>query len=565
VRTENAKAAFSVRVRWYLPLVNQIGLFGLTAKGGGKTMAIFDSLISEVAQKFGLGNKAEGLLAGLLSLITSTDSGGLTGFISKFTGAGLGNVVNSWINRGENTALTNDQLSSVLGNDTIRNLADKAGIASATATPALAYMLPKVVDGLTPDGVVPTNLPDTMKSYIAGLGGMLGRGVGTVTGASEHLASSTANLAGKGFNTATDLAGDAAGAVGASASAVGAGLTGAAGAVGSGARAAAGAVGSGAKAAAEIAGDTARSGMSGLLRLLPLLLLALVAFLGYRYCSSSTNPTTQQATAPTPAAVPAINSKLDLTVVDGKIKASGIVPDEATKASVLNQLKATYGDGKYLDDKLVVDAKARPAQFAANLNKALGEFKLPGTNGSQLSFDGSAINITGLVGTAADALKTKLMGFFGNAFNINLKVLDTAAAVKDAAAAATGALASLKPGDADALVSALNLQIINFASGSNAIPKENEDLLKKSADAIKAAPSGIKLEVGGHTDNKGAAAGNLALSQRRADAVRAFLVKQGVKGDLLSAKGYGADNPIASNDTDADRFRNRRIAFSVVK
>lgn len=72
-------------------------------------------------------------------------------------------------------------------------------------------------------------------------------------------------------------------------------------------------------------------------------------------------------------------------------------------------MKATYGEGKYVDDKLVVDARARPAQFSTNLNKALGEFKLPGTNGSQLSFDGSAINISGLVGAAADSLKTELL------------------------------------------------------------------------------------------------------------------------------------------------------------
>ncbi len=510
-------------------------------------MAIFDSLISEVAQKFGLGDKAGGLLAGALSLITNADNGGLAGLIDKFTGAGLGNVVNSWVSRGENTALTNDQLSSVLGNQTIRNLADKVGLSPALAMPALAYMLPKVVDTLTPDGIVPSSLPNTITNYISNFGGMLDKGVGTVTGA------------------AGDLASGAAGAAGAGAAAVGAGLAGAAGAMGSGARATAGAVGSGAKAAAEIAGDTAKSGMSGLLRLLPLLLLALVAFLGYRYCSSSTNPSVQQGAAPTTSVVvPSINSRLDLTVVDGKVKASGIIPDEATKTGILNQMKATYGEGKYVDDKLVVDAKARPAQFSTNLNKALGEFKLPGTNGSQLSFDGSAINISGLVGAAADGLKTKLMGFFGNAFNINLKVLDAAAAVKDAATAAAGALSSLKPGDADALVNALNLQIINFASGSNAIPKENEDLLKKSAEAIKAAPAGIKLEVGGHTDNKGAAAGNVALSQRRADAVKAFLVKQGLKGDELTAKGYGADKPVAGNDTEADRFKNRRIAFSVV-
>ena len=169
-------------------------------------MAIFDSLISEVAGKFGLGDKAGGLLAGLLSLITSSDSGGITGFISKFTGAGLGDVVSSWISRGENTALTTDQLSRVLGTDAINSIAEKAGVSTAAAAPALAYMLPKVVDGLTPDSVVPTSLPDTIMSYISGLSGLLGKGVSSVTGA------------------AGDLAGGAAGAVGAGAAAVGAGL-----------------------------------------------------------------------------------------------------------------------------------------------------------------------------------------------------------------------------------------------------------------------------------------------------------------------------------------------------
>ena len=192
-------------------------------------MSIFDSLISKTAQKFGLGDKAGGLLAGLLSLITNANSGGLTGFISKFTGVRLGNVVSSWISQGENTALTNDQLSSVLGNETIENLADKAGLSPALAMPALAYMLPKVVDRLTPDGVVPTSLPNTIMNYISGLGGMLGKGVGTVTGAAGDLTSGAVGLAGKGLGAAGDLASGAAGTVGAGAAAVGAGLAGAAG------------------------------------------------------------------------------------------------------------------------------------------------------------------------------------------------------------------------------------------------------------------------------------------------------------------------------------------------
>ncbi len=160
---------------------------------------MFTVLISEVAQKFGLGDKAGGLLVGVLSLITNADNGGLAGFIGKFTGAGLGNVVNSWVSRGENTALTNDQLSSVLGNQTIHNMADKVGISPALAMPALAYMLPKVVDALTPDGVVPSSLPNTITNYISNFGGMLGKGVGTVTGAAGDMASGAAGAVGAGW------------------------------------------------------------------------------------------------------------------------------------------------------------------------------------------------------------------------------------------------------------------------------------------------------------------------------------------------------------------------------
>ena len=70
---------------------------------------------------------------------------------------------------------------------------------------------------------------------------------------------------------------------------------------------------------------------------------------------------------------------------------------------------------------------------------------------------------------------------------------------------------------------------------------------------------------GGHTDNQGGAAGNQKLSQSRAEAVRAFLIKQGVKAAMLTSKGYGETKAVASNDTEEGRFKNRRIEFSVVK
>ena len=71
----------------------------------------------------------------------------------------------------------------------------------------------------------------------------------------------------------------------------------------------------------------------------------------------------------------------------------------------------------------------------------------------------------------------------------------------------------------------------------------------------------ISLEVQGHTDNVGADAYNMHLSQTRADAVRAYLVTHGVAPDRLVSKGYGFHQPLVPNSSDANRALNRRVQF----
>jgi OmpA-OmpF porin, OOP family len=73
----------------------------------------------------------------------------------------------------------------------------------------------------------------------------------------------------------------------------------------------------------------------------------------------------------------------------------------------------------------------------------------------------------------------------------------------------------------------------------------------------------LNVEVQGHTDSIGSAAYNLDLSNRRAAAVKAYLVGKGVRATALTAKGYGKAKPIASNDTAEGRAQNRRVAFEV--
>lgn len=136
--------------------------------------------------------------------------------------------------------------------------------------------------------------------------------------------------------------------------------------------------------------------------------------------------------------------------------------------------------------------------------------------------------------------------------------------IREAAQNATAALEALRPGfTAQDLVSALNLNVINFPTGSAQIPTNQFDFLNKVATAIKSAPSNTVLEIAGHTDNTGDSEGNGLLSQQRAEAVRNYLVKQGVNPNTLIPKGYGDTQPAGFNKAEEGKFRNRRIEFNV--
>lgn len=131
---------------------------------------------------------------------------------------------------------------------------------------------------------------------------------------------------------------------------------------------------------------------------------------------------------------------------------------------------------------------------------------------------------------------------------------------------AKGELASLGSAfDAKALATALNDSVVNFPSGSSEVPAKMDELLQNAADDLKKLPAGHVLEIAGYTDNTGNAADNVALSQARAEAVRNAFIKYGVNPDMLVAKGYGQENPIASNDTIEGRLKNRRIEYHVLK
>jgi len=104
---------------------------------------------------------------------------------------------------------------------------------------------------------------------------------------------------------------------------------------------------------------------------------------------------------------------------------------------------------------------------------------------------------------------------------------------------------------------------VNFATDSAEILPDSTQLLTEIADVIMRHPEITLIEIQGHTDNRGGRQHNMDLSQRRAEAVRDWLVQHGITASRLRAQGYGPDQPRVPNITAANRARNRRVQFMI--
>jgi succinyl-CoA synthetase beta subunit len=102
---------------------------------------------------------------------------------------------------------------------------------------------------------------------------------------------------------------------------------------------------------------------------------------------------------------------------------------------------------------------------------------------------------------------------------------------------------------------------VKFVTKKDEITAESQAELVAVAKQLATCPA-IKTQVQGHTDSVGGEVSNMALSQRRADAVATYLAAQGVAKDRVSAKGYGESKPIGDNATEEGRAKNRRVEFA---
>jgi outer membrane protein OmpA-like peptidoglycan-associated protein len=104
---------------------------------------------------------------------------------------------------------------------------------------------------------------------------------------------------------------------------------------------------------------------------------------------------------------------------------------------------------------------------------------------------------------------------------------------------------------------------LEFFTGNAIIKEESKPSLTELANVLIKKPE-WKLQISGHTDNVGASQANLILSKKRAEAVRDFLVEKGVDKLRLNVLFFGETQPIADNNTDEGRQKNRRVEMTIV-
>lgn len=225
------------------------------------------------------------------------------------------------------------------------------------------------------------------------------------------------------------------------------------------------------------------------------------------------------------------------------IVVSGTVADEASKARLLERVRALYGPGQVLD-QVAVGAVATPANWDAHVHKLLGpHLKL--LSAGRLTIDGQAVSVRGSV--ASEAQRRTLAAEIAASVNPGYSV----SAELNVKASAQGVLDT-----------ALADRIIEFESGKAELTAPGRAILDQMRLALREL-KGSTVAVIGHTDNVGARKANLALSLARAAAVKAYLGTQGIDPAAISVAGEGPDRPLASNATAAGRTRNRRIEFKV--
>jgi OOP family OmpA-OmpF porin len=227
----------------------------------------------------------------------------------------------------------------------------------------------------------------------------------------------------------------------------------------------------------------------------------------------------------------------------GRVVISGTVPNEATKAALLAKLQEVYGPDQVVD-QISVGGVIAPPNWATLIPKLINP-SLKAISKGQMAIEGTTILMRGEV--ANEGLKSSIANELAASLNPTYTIKN---GLRVTASSQT------------AVDQTLGNRVIEFENGSALLTPSGKRVLDEMSETLKTVKA-KKIDLIGHTDDKGSRARNIALSMARAESVKTYFIAKGLQGELIATSGMGSDQPMMSNSTEEGRRRNRRIEFRV--
>ena len=249
-------------------------------------------------------------------------------------------------------------------------------------------------------------------------------------------------------------------------------------------------------------------------------------------------------------AKPLRNSSISADWTRDSVILNGEVANQTIKSKIVADANAAYGADRVVDQLQI----SNDVQ-GFSINENIFEITRNLNNGAKLTISDAQLALSGVV--ASDQIKTQIGSAVSQSFtgrvlnNLTVNVPKPVIVAEEANNQCISQVAEM-----------LTSSKIVFASGKAEIDSQSDELLQNISQTMTACPE-ANFEVSGHTDSSGNYDYNVGLSEQRAQAVVDRLVQLQMERDRFTVRGYGPDQPIADNDTDAGMAQNRRIEFNL--
>ncbi|MEU8221218.1 OmpA family protein [Kribbella sp. NPDC048915] len=283
---------------------------------------------------------------------------------------------------------------------------------------------------------------------------------------------------------------------------------------------------------------------------------------GAEAAGSTPTPTPTPAPSPVPTPTSASSSAPQADVpafevgrTDRSIRVQAPVRSQEVKDAIAAEVDTVLGPDRSYDDRTTIDA-ANGLADAASLSALLRALAI-GTGDASVRYDGETVTLSGEVpdqatkATVARAAATAVPGA------VVANELELPAPSKSTVSEPCRTFPTR-------LAEFTRRYPINFLSGASTVNDASKPSVAQAVAVLQSCPT-VRVEIAGHTDNLGSPRTSFPLSERRAAALKAELVRRGVDASRIVANGYGEAFPIASNATGAGRIANRRAEIRVLQ